>query len=130
MTADPGVLVQAGACCFGVAIGYITYRTLVRSTDRTAISDLAAVIGAVGGGVITGVFPAGSALFAWYSIGLLLGMAVFFAVFGKLNGKKKLAAMMAGEPEVVSGRVGRSEPDRTDPGRPAAPPVTWDPPQG
>lgn len=129
MTADPGVLAQAGACCFGVAIGYITYRTLVRSTDRTAVSDLAAVIGAVGGGVITGVFPAGSALFAWYSIGLLLGMAVFFAVFGKLNGRKKLAAMMAGDPDVVSGRSARSEPDRTDPEKPAAP-VGWDPPHG
>jgi hypothetical protein len=130
MTADPGVLVQAGACCFGVAIGYITYRTLVRSTDRTAISDLAAVIGAVGGGVITGVFPAGSAMFAWYSIGLLLGMAVFFGVFGKLNGKKKLATMMAGEPDVVSGRVARGESAGTDPGESPAAPVRWDPPRG
>jgi hypothetical protein len=89
--------------------------------------------------VITGVFPAGSVLFAWYSIGLLAGMAAFFALFGKLNGKKKLAAMMAGEPDLVSGRAAAGRPGGTGPDgaqtdapdreKPAAAPVTWDPPK-
>lgn len=131
MTAEPSVLVQAGACCFGVVIGYITYRTLARSTDRAAISDLAAVVGAVGGGVISGLFPAGSTLFAWYSIGLLGGMAAFFSIFGRLNGKKKLAAMMAGEPDVVSAqKVIRSEPCSTGQEQSLEAPVDWDPPRG
>jgi hypothetical protein len=131
VTAQPSVLVQAGACCFGIVIGYVTYRTLARSTDRAAISDLAAVVGAVGGAVITGLFPAGSTLFAWYSIGLLGGMAAFFVIFGRLNGKKKLAAMMAGEPDVVSAReVNRSEPGGTGRHESLQAPAGWDPPQG
>lgn len=66
-----------GALCFGVVIGYITYRTLAR-TETSSVSDIAAVVAAVGGGVVTTLFdPSEGDLFAWYSIGLLLGMAVF-----------------------------------------------------
>jgi hypothetical protein len=32
-----------------VVIGYITYRALARSTAAAAVSDIAAVVGAVGG---------------------------------------------------------------------------------
>jgi outer membrane lipoprotein SlyB len=42
--------------CFGLVVGYITYRTLARTTEKVAISDLATVIGAIGGAAITGLF--------------------------------------------------------------------------
>jgi hypothetical protein len=70
-------VISIGALCFGIVIGYVTYRTLVRKGD-SSISDLAAVVGAVGGGVVATRFDEkGTDTFAWYSIGLLAGMAVF-----------------------------------------------------
>lgn len=86
-----------GAVCFGVAVGFITYRTLVRTVDKTAITDLAAVLGAVGGGVVTGLFdPQAGDLFGWYSIGLLAGIAVFFVAYWRMNGRQQLAKVMSG----------------------------------
>jgi NhaP-type Na+/H+ or K+/H+ antiporter len=74
--ASPTVI-SVGAVCFGIVIGYVTYRTLVR-TNKSSISDLAAVVAAIGGGVVSGHFDVrGSDTFGWYSIGLLIGMAVF-----------------------------------------------------
>ena len=66
---------SVGAWFFGLVIGWITYRTLRRSSETVAISDIATVIGAVGGAAVTGLFNKGH-LFAWYSIGLAIG---FFA---------------------------------------------------
>jgi hypothetical protein len=66
-----------GAVCFGIVIGYVTYRTLVRKDD-SSISDIAAVVAAVGGGAVTQLFdPATGDKFGWYAIGLLIGMAAF-----------------------------------------------------
>jgi hypothetical protein len=66
--------------CFGVVIGYVTYRTLVRK-NNSSISDIAAVVAAVGGGVVTQIFnPTAGDTFGWYSIGLLVGMAVFLVL--------------------------------------------------
>ena len=83
-----------GALCFGVTTGYITYRTLVRTVDKTAVSDLAAVIAALGGAVVTKLFDPNTSLFGWYSVGLLAGMALFFLVFLAMNGRTALGAVM------------------------------------
>jgi uncharacterized membrane protein YeaQ/YmgE (transglycosylase-associated protein family) len=64
-----------GASCFGVVVGWVTYRTLRRTGETVALSNIATVIGAVGGAAVTGQFSA-KEQFAWYSIGLALG---FFA---------------------------------------------------
>jgi hypothetical protein len=103
MTSGTGVLGQVGAVCFGIAVGYLTYRTLVRTTEKTAISALAALVGAIGGAAVTGLFAPGTSLFAWYSIGLLAGMAVFFVIFGRLNGLQRLAAVMSVKTEAAAG---------------------------
>lgn len=66
---------EVGAVCFGVVVGWVTYRTLRRSGEGAAVSDIASVIGAVGGGAVTTVFDS-EQLFGWYSIGLAAG---FFA---------------------------------------------------
>jgi ABC-type Co2+ transport system permease subunit len=61
-----------GALCFGTVIGWVTYRTLRRSQETVALSNIASVIGAVGGAAVTALFSS-KELFAWYSIGLTLG---------------------------------------------------------
>lgn len=48
-----------GAICFGLVIGWITYRTL-RRADSTGISDIATVLAAVGGGAVLGIFERGT----------------------------------------------------------------------
>lgn len=64
-----------GALLFGLVVGWITYRTLRRSGETVALSNIATVIGAVGGAAVTALFNTAE-LFAWYSIGLAIG---FFA---------------------------------------------------
>lgn len=65
-----------GALCFGAVIGWICYRTLRRSGETVALSNIATVIGAVGGAAVTGLFDT-KELFAWYSIGLALGFVLY-----------------------------------------------------
>jgi hypothetical protein len=71
-------VVSVGAVCFGIVVGYVTYRTLIRKQDA-GISDIAAVIAAIGGGIVVERFDStkGTDTFGWYSIGLLAGFAVF-----------------------------------------------------
>jgi uncharacterized membrane protein YeaQ/YmgE (transglycosylase-associated protein family) len=64
-----------GAICFGLVIGWVTYRTLRRSKTN-GLSDIATIIGAVGGAAVTTLFPSASDLFGAYCIGLAIG---FFA---------------------------------------------------
>jgi uncharacterized membrane protein YeaQ/YmgE (transglycosylase-associated protein family) len=68
-------LIDTGALCFGVVVGWITSRTLRRSTPG-GLSDIATVIGAVSGAAITGIYKPSTDSFGYYSIGLLVG---FFA---------------------------------------------------
>jgi hypothetical protein len=76
---DPNVVLAIGALAFGFVVGWITYRTLRRITD-TKISDLAAVLGAVGGAAVTGLFKPGGAEFGWYCIGLFAGFFLYFRI--------------------------------------------------
>ena len=89
-----------GSLFFGLVVGYITYRVLARTTDRAAVTDLAAVVGAVGGGAVTGLFDPGSGMFAMYAIGLAAGMIAYAVLFGWLNGRTELAKVLGGsDPE-------------------------------
>ncbi len=89
-------VISIGAVCFGVVIGYIAYRTLVRK-DQAAITDISAVIGAVGGGAVSVWFDQGGGdSFAWYSIGLLVGMVFYFIQYLVLNGKGRAAENLGG----------------------------------
>ena len=64
-----------GALCFGFVIGWITYRTLRRQGETVALSNIATVIGAIGGAAVTALFP--KELFAWYCIGLTGGFFLY-----------------------------------------------------
>lgn len=82
-----------GAVCFGVVIGWITYRTLARKEGGAAISDLAAVIGAVGGGAVLGIFNQGNS-FAWYAIGLAVGFFAYLLLTRKVGGNDAVGKIM------------------------------------
>ena len=86
-------LAQAGAICFGVVVGWITYRTLVRRTGAVALSDIATVIGAIGGGAVVSLFN-NEQLFGLYSIGLAGGFFAYLLIFFALNGRRKTADVM------------------------------------
>jgi len=68
-----------GAAAFGVVTGYITYRTL-RRVKTSGISDIATVIGIVGGAAVTGIFPKDTDVFGAYGVGLAVGFFVYLAI--------------------------------------------------
>jgi uncharacterized membrane protein YeaQ/YmgE (transglycosylase-associated protein family) len=68
-----------GAICFGIVIGWVTYRTLRRS-PTTGLSDIATVIGAVAGAAITGIWKPGANSFNGYCLGLFIGFFAYFIV--------------------------------------------------
>jgi hypothetical protein len=84
---------RVGALAFGLVIGWVTYRTLRRSTEQAAISDIASVIAAVGGGAVTALFD-DSELFGWYAVGLAAGFFVYLAVGVALEGKESAGRWM------------------------------------
>ncbi|MEA3143480.1 MAG: hypothetical protein QOG31_804 [Thermoplasmata archaeon] len=67
-----------GPACFGLMIGWITYRTLRRKEGAVQLADLAGVLGAIGGGVVTGLFAGNQ--FSFYCIGLALGFFGYLTV--------------------------------------------------
>jgi hypothetical protein len=63
-----------GAWWFGAVVGWIVQRAYqeAQSIDSTWLSNM---LGVIGGGVVTALFPNGSAIFGAYAVGL--GMAFF-----------------------------------------------------
>ncbi|MFI7130047.1 hypothetical protein ACIBQ1_30430 [Nonomuraea sp. NPDC050153] len=60
-----------GAICFGLVIGWITYGTLRRRQGAAGLTDLAAVLAAVGGGAVSALV--GPEVFGAYAVGLAIG---------------------------------------------------------
>jgi hypothetical protein len=77
-----------GAFCFGIVIGWITYRTLRRNQAQSGLSDIATVIGAVGGAAITGIWKPGTNSFGGYCIGLLIGFFAYLIISFIIEGSK------------------------------------------
>jgi hypothetical protein len=82
-----------GSVLFGVVVGWVTYRTLVRRAGAVALSDIATVIGAVGGGAVVSLFD-NKHLFGLYAIGLAIGFFAYLLVFFLLNGGKRTGEVM------------------------------------
>jgi hypothetical protein len=76
-----------------VVVGWITYRTLIRRSDEAKLSDIATVIGAVGGGAVVGLFDSPH-LFGLYSIGLALGFFGYLVLFWIINGRRETGDRM------------------------------------
>lgn len=85
--------VTIGSLCFGFVIGWITYRTLRRKEGTTMLSDIATVIGAVGGASITAIFKS-EAMFGAYSVGLAVGFFGYFVVGLIVYGKDSVKPWM------------------------------------
>ncbi len=62
----------AGAVAFGAVIGWVTYFTMRYKKDH-AISDITAIIGAIGGAAVLALFSKDSQMFSAYAIGLAVG---------------------------------------------------------
>ncbi len=75
------VIDSIGAVCFGLIIGWVTYRTLRRTGETVALSNIASVVGALGGAAVTGLFK--GQLFGWYCIGLLVGFVSYLDQGGR-----------------------------------------------
>jgi ABC-type protease/lipase transport system fused ATPase/permease subunit len=85
-----GVVAYIGADCFGLVVGWVTYRTLRRKEGTTQLSDLATVIAAIGGAAVTKLFDNPN-LFGWYCIGLAVGFFLYFIIAVIVTGKDEQA---------------------------------------
>lgn len=83
-----------GSALFGVVIGWITYRTVRRREGATQLSDIATVIGAVGGGVVTTLPFSDPDVFGAYAIGLAIGFFAYLAVAVRVHGSASAATWM------------------------------------
>lgn len=108
------IAISIGAVCFGIVIGYITYRTLVRK-GAAVITDIAGVIAAVGGGTVTVWFDqSGGDSFAYYSMGLLGGMILYYLQFRSTNDRQTVADLLTYQtgPKPSPAASGTSEDDQ------------------
>lgn len=80
-----------GALCFGLVIGFVTYRS-IRQGRSGGLSDLAAVIGATGGAAVLALFPAGSVRFDYYATGLAIGFFAYLILSLIIASKKGAGA--------------------------------------
>jgi hypothetical protein len=71
-----------GAIGFGAIVGWLVYYINRYRTGDVQFSDLATIIGILGGGAILALFPPSTDLFGGYGIGLFIG---FFSYFIYLN---------------------------------------------
>lgn len=75
-----------GSAAFGLVIGWTTY-FILRRAKPSAISDLATIIGTLGGATVIGLFDPQGPLFASYAFGLALGFFAYFIIYWVVVGK-------------------------------------------
>src|SRR6185369_2704280 len=81
----PPFFMLVGAFAFGAVIGWITY-FIMRRAQPTALTDIATLIGTLGGAAILTLFEARGPMFAAYAIGLAVGFFAYFAIYSKIVG--------------------------------------------
>jgi NhaP-type Na+/H+ or K+/H+ antiporter len=75
--------ILVGGAAFGLVVGWVTYGFL-RRNDRKNLTDLSAIIGAIGGAAVTGLFQPATGAFAAYCVGLaagFFGYLIFYMIF-------------------------------------------------
>lgn len=85
-----------GAFAFGFVVGWVTYRTLRRREGGAALSDIASVIGAVGGAGVTALFNRPE-LFSGYAIGLAVGFILYLIAALLISGRGGTDPFMGGD---------------------------------
>jgi hypothetical protein len=83
------IWLNIGAGAFGLVIGWMTY-FILRRAKPSAISDLATIIGTLGGASIIGLFDPKGPLFASYALGLAIGFFAYFSIYSKIVGKSAI----------------------------------------
>ena len=71
---------DVGALSFGIVIGWFAYYVNRYRSDKIAASDVAAFLGAIGGAAVLSLFPAHTAPFGYYGLGLGIGFFSYFLV--------------------------------------------------
>ena len=78
--AGASVLQLVGAGLFGVVIGWFSYFVNRHRREDVKLTDVAGLLGAIGGGAVLALFPSGTDLFGAYGIGLAVGFFAYFVV--------------------------------------------------
>lgn len=78
VTSSATVLQLLGAGGFGIIIGWYVYYINRYRKEDVSVSDLSTIIGIIGGGAITVLFPEKTDLFGAYGIGLFIGFFGYF----------------------------------------------------
>jgi hypothetical protein len=85
-----------GAFAFGVVLGWFTYFTNRYRKGEVQFTDLATLLGVIGGGAVTALFgDAKTALFGAYGIGLAVGFFAYFLTLIVLVRRSKGVFTMA-----------------------------------
>ena len=71
---------DVGALSFGIVIGWFAYYLNRYRSGKVSVSDLAAFVGAIGGAAVLSLFPAHTAPFGYYGLGLGIGFFSYFLV--------------------------------------------------
>jgi len=87
------IATEIGAVCFGIVVGWVTYRTLRRREGAAALSDIATVLGAVGGATVTTLFD-DKAVFGLYAIGLAVGFFGYLLIGLFIHGSEHVGRWM------------------------------------
>jgi hypothetical protein len=118
-----------GAGGFGAVVGWFVYYINRYRKADVNLSDLVALIGAIGGAAILALFPAKSDLFGAYGVGLAAGFFGYFvvllvmvrtsdkfAVEWFLDGRRLMLAANEIVPGDIEGTVRAMDVDRELPG--------------
>jgi hypothetical protein len=96
-------MVNSGPFWFGAVVGFVTYRTLRHKTS-SGLSDIAGVIGAIGGSAVLRLFPSSTESFDQYAFGLALGFfgylvisVLLASIFTRQEGSAKKGGKAANE---------------------------------
>jgi hypothetical protein len=78
---EPATTIQLlGAGAFGFLVGWFVYYLNRHRSADVRFADLVSLIGAIGGGAVLALFPAGTDLFGAYGLGLFAGFFGYLLV--------------------------------------------------
>ena len=106
------MIIDLGAWCFGVVVGWVTSRTLRRSTTG-GLSDISTVIGSIAGAAITGIYKPSTNSFGYYCIGLFVGFFAYLLIsvyIAKKEGNQVGGDWLGSEPVSSGGASSSSGP--------------------
>ena len=89
-----------GSLCFGVVLGWVTSRTL-RRVKLGGLSDIATILGIIGGAAVTALFRRETGDFGAYCIGLMIGFFLYLIIAIKMippEDRKSISDWLGSDP--------------------------------